>query len=647
MTPMRKLFLATLAVSCFVAAGALAEDPVALIGEGAYADGLPVGAVVGSINNSDANGAGGWGFSGTYSVGGNTLSMVWGNYAGGMGSLIREEGYFAPYTQTSFESFWGMGLNAVSYSPSSNLDGGSTGLDGVWLDDTPVAVEEMVYPHMPGYWFSFGSRPACTEDGIPYFVGGITDTQGGSTQMRGLFYGFDVQKVMMTGDLLPNMPAALYGTSAISFDYRMSAYGTHHIAEVVIATGSTSTDGAMVMDAEGLMIGGTLVQEGTPVPASAGAIDGENWDNFDFCSVTETGSYMFTGDTDGDTGKDEFLLIDGVIVLREGESIGDFELSGSIEGAYMNEAGDWAAIWDVNRPTGENVECLIYNGNIVLMEGDIIDTDGDGVPDPSSVVDNFTGTSSLVVAEPAEDGSVTLYFTADVDIADRGGINGSTVLAADEALGLDDDVVIEESSRAVVEVGYGLTIGGSVPTMLGGMDIMALDTGVQLNWRLHDADENTQVVLRARAGDRTWEVPCTAGDAGRFSAIDRGAFGGEVTYTLYLIGANGDEQMLGEQVFEMDTPASKLVLDGAYPNPFNPETKILFRVGDPQRLEVAIYDVAGNLVNKLASEVYGVGVHEVTWNGCDRSGASVPSGTYFARVMGADEVQTSKLLLVK
>jgi len=37
-----------------------------------------------------------------------------------------------------------------------------TSLDGVWLDDTWVNMEEEVYPWAPGFWWSFGSRPGTT-----------------------------------------------------------------------------------------------------------------------------------------------------------------------------------------------------------------------------------------------------------------------------------------------------------------------------------------------------------------------------------------------------------------------------------------------------------------------------------------------------
>lgn len=638
--------LSIFAISFACAGLALAGDPIALIVEGGTAPGLPAEAVITSLNNTAVNSRGGYGFNLNYEFEGESVSALWGHLDGGAGDLIRQEGYFAPYTQNTYESFWGMGLDAVSYSPSCDHDNGATGLDGVWINDTPVAVEEMEYPHMPGYYFSFGSRPGCTDNGVPYFVGGVTDEQGASTQLRGIFYGWDNQKVLMAEDEIPGLPFPLSSGSSISFDYRFSALGSHYLAEVNINSGSTANDGTMILDGQGLLLDGELVREGSPIPASVGAEPGESWDNFDFLAVTESGSYMITGDTDGPTDKDEFLLIDGVMVLREGAVVDDHTIVGAIEGAFMNEAGDWVAVWDVDLPDGENVEAMFFNGDLVLKAGDIIDTDGDGVPEVTSIIDGFTGISTVTLSEPEENGAVSIYFTADVD-ATGGGVDERIVIAADPEAGLDEDIIIEPGTRSVLEYGYRLTLGETVPTMLGGMDILAVERGVQLNWRMHDAKDGIVLALRARQDGRTWDVPYTGDEAGRFSALDREIFGGEVVYSLYLVDANGGERLLVEKSLDLPTPAAGVLLEGTYPNPFNPETKISFRVGQNQRLQVSIYDVSGNLVNVLADEVYTIGQHEVNWNGLNRHGAPVPSGTYFARVAGESGVQTGKLLLVK
>lgn len=649
MTKLRLRVLVALAVVCLTASGVFAEDPVALIQEDGTVAGLPDGFTVGSINNPSVNHSGGWAFNFNAEGGGQTISTLWGNGMGGPGMVLRQEGTFPPYVQTSFESFWGMGAGGVScYSPSSELEDGSiTGLDGVWIDDTPVAVEEMVFDYLPGYWFSFGSRPGCTEDGIPYFVGGITDTQGGSTDLRGLFYGFDAEPLFLGGDLLPGLPAALTG-SGISFDFRFSKFGTHYIAEVTMETGDTGTNTAYVFDGEGLLIDGQLVQEGMPVPESAGGFPGENWSGFDFTSVTESGDYMFTGDTSGATTEDEFVCINGMVLIREGKVIGDLTVMGSIEGAFMNEDGDYVVIWDVDLPTGENVEAMIFNGEVVLKEGDIIDVDGDGVPDPGAVVDNFTGISSVVLSDRNEDGAVSVYFTADVDVSvGLGRAQDGTLILADDESGIDEDLIIEPGNRAVLEFGYGLTFGGVVSAMLGEMDCALHNDGVAINWRMSSDSDADRLSLQARSGGRTWDVPFQTEAGGLFSAIDRQAFGGEVLYSLMITGSDGEARVLGEKSIQLETPQPGVVLNGAYPNPFNPETKVTFRVGVDQRVQLGIYDLAGRLVTVLADEMFPAGVHQVNWNGTDRNGSSVPSGTYFARATSGQGMESVKLMLVK
>jgi len=128
-----------------------------------------------------------------------------------------------------------------------------------------------------------------------------------------------------------------------------------------------------------------------------------------------------TGDTDAATTLDEFVLVDGTIVLREGDTVSkaapvDFTVSGSIEGGSLNEDGDWAVIWDVDTDTG-NVESLILNGGVVLLEGDLVDWNGDGAidaADDGARIENFTGISTLVLSDRDTTGALRLYFTADV-----------------------------------------------------------------------------------------------------------------------------------------------------------------------------------------------------------------------------------------
>ncbi len=386
-----------------------ASAQTALLREGDPAPSSLPGQVITGISNTAVNQSGGYAATVSSSDGSTTISQVWGNLSGGPGALIREETTIGTLTQNSFESFFGISSSAVAYSPSCDEAGGSTGLDGVWLDSAIVGIEEMMIPGTTNF-FSFGSRPGVTEDGIPYFVGGITDTLGGSTQTRGLFYGTSPTAVIQTGDLLPNLPAAL-STASVDFDFRFSAMGTHSIVPVDLDTGGSTDDGAMTIDGSGLLLGGTLVQELNMVPASVGGIASENWDNFDFCGITEAGDYMFTGDTDGTTTLDEFIVRNGTIWAREGDIIDGQLINGAIESAFLSENNQLAYIWDID-VAGSNLEALYLEDTLLLAEGDEVDWDGDGSPDAGIVVENFTGINALTV-----DRNGAVYFTADVDVA--------------------------------------------------------------------------------------------------------------------------------------------------------------------------------------------------------------------------------------
>jgi hypothetical protein len=398
------------------------SGPTAVLREDDPLPGAP-GETADSMNNPVVNHIGGYGLTVNSTGSGSTLSNVWGNASGGPGAVIITEGTYGNLTQTSFESFHGLsdaGMPAYSAS-SDNSDTGTTGLDGVWLSMSVVLNEEDPVASLPGQFSTFNSRPGVTALGQPYWVGGIADSAKASTQNRVLFFGVGASPVLMGGDSIVGVPELVEtGSSNIDFDYRYSQFGTNYLTPVLVDS-STTDDGVVVSNGAAVLVGGMIVREASPVPASAGGLLDENWDNFDFMGVNEAGVMFFTGDTDADTSMDEFVLLGDQIILREGAVLtppaGSFTVSGSIEGGYLNEQTDWAVIWDVDNDLGENVEALIFNGELVLKEGDEVDFDGDGVPDVGATISGFTGISTLVVGDRQEDGIASVYFTADVDTA--------------------------------------------------------------------------------------------------------------------------------------------------------------------------------------------------------------------------------------
>lgn len=453
------------AISFALASSAAAQVASALVREGEQLAGAAVGEVVSSINNPAANQVGGYSFGvNTTNDAAVSTSHIWGNASGGLGAPLQTEGVFGALVQTGFESFFGMAdSGAVAYSPSGT--GGPVGdFDSVWRDDTPLALEGDPISSLPGQFWRFASRPGITSDGNAWWVAGTTSVQGGNTENRGLFREPNATVVLLGGQAVPNLPSPLNTATAVSFDFRFSALGTNYLAEGQM-TGSTVSDDVMILSGAGLLLDGELVREDSPIPAAVGGLAGERWDNFDFVSVTETGSYFFSGDSTAATSEDEFIVRDGVIILREGQFAGGAQLTASIESAFMNEQGDLGFVWQIVTDVA-NREALYLNGRLLLIETDQVDFDGDGALDANATLSDFTGISALVVG-PRVGGVVTLYFTGDVNV-------GGPILEAGFALAvrladLTFDGCVDQNDLNVLLADFGCDSGvGQCPGDIDG-----------------------------------------------------------------------------------------------------------------------------------------------------------------------------------
>jgi len=84
-----------------------------------------------------------------------------------------------------------------------------------------------------------------------------------------------------------------------------------------------------------------------------------------------------------------------------------------------------------------------------------------------------------------------------------------------------------------------------------------------------------------------------------------------------------------------------------YPNPFNPGTTIHFSLPRSGQVVLKIYDIQGREVITLVNEKKSAGHYEVYWDGTNRTGQPVASGTYFYQLRFGDQAITRKMLLLK
>lgn len=81
---------------------------------------------------------------------------------------------------------------------------------------------------------------------------------------------------------------------------------------------------------------------------------------------------------------------------------------------------------------------------------------------------------------------------------------------------------------------------------------------------------------------------------------------------------------------------------GSWPNPFNSQTHIAFRVGGRQHVQVQVYDPLGRQVALLADGIYPVGENVVSWQA-----EELATGYYFVRMISGEQSDVLKVLLLR
>lgn len=84
-----------------------------------------------------------------------------------------------------------------------------------------------------------------------------------------------------------------------------------------------------------------------------------------------------------------------------------------------------------------------------------------------------------------------------------------------------------------------------------------------------------------------------------------------------------------------------------YPNPFNPGTTIPFVLDESSEVSVTIYNMSGQAVRTLLSEVRPIGAHQVDWDGADDAGAQVASGVYLYRLHSGTGERVRRMVLIR
>ena len=84
-----------------------------------------------------------------------------------------------------------------------------------------------------------------------------------------------------------------------------------------------------------------------------------------------------------------------------------------------------------------------------------------------------------------------------------------------------------------------------------------------------------------------------------------------------------------------------------FPNPFNSSTVIRFALPASGEVELAVFNLAGQRVARLAEGVREAGSYTLRWDGQDEGGRELASGVYLYRLRSGEQLETRKLALVR
>jgi hypothetical protein len=107
-----------------------------------------------------------------------------------------------------------------------------------------------------------------------------------------------------------------------------------------------------------------------------------------------------------------------------------------------------------------------------------------------------------------------------------------------------------------------------------------------------------------------------------------------------------DTTTVVQEAYTAALPA-RFSLDQNYPNPFNSGTVISFALPQSAKVELTLYNLAGQKVATLVQGTREAGVYTVRWDGKDDQGRERASGLYLYRLKTSTQEQSRKLLLLR
>ncbi|MBZ0178740.1 MAG: T9SS type A sorting domain-containing protein [Melioribacteraceae bacterium] len=161
-------------------------------------------------------------------------------------------------------------------------------------------------------------------------------------------------------------------------------------------------------------------------------------------------------------------------------------------------------------------------------------------------------------------------------------------------------------------------------------------------------NESTAVLASARGniywtsdGGDNWLKRLDEEEVLRLSTIDivdeNTAYAGGDSGLLIKTTSGGITDIISKPIY----PATHK-LNGNYPNPFNPSTKIRYEIAKGSNVKLTVFDILGNKIKTLVDDFRNIGKYEIEFNAQELS-----TGVYIYQLKVNDFTESKKMILVK
>lgn len=264
----------------------------------------------------------------------------------------------------------------------------------------------------------------------------------------------------------------------------------------------------------------------------------------------------------------------------------------------------------------------------------------------------------IVVVGTSNNEIMALRYKTDGSLDDTfGSGNGYVLIPAGETFAGATDVAIQFDNKIIMAVNINAQFGimrlagddGTLPVELASFSGYESNGKVMLNWETKTETNNYGWEIENReSGELNGEWKKMGFVSGKGTTMEKQNYsysvfnllGSKAEFRLKQIDVDG--KFTYSNVLSIELKPVEFSLSQNYPNPFNPTTTIRYALASSAPVELTIYNVLGQKVKTLVSEVQSTGFYSVNLDG-----NSLTSGTYFYVLNAGTFHSVKKLTMMK